>query len=217
MDPQRPAKIAAPESTDVIQYTPYTNPFGYATMSQNKQYPSTSLRTGEQRGFKKAVEIKSPGPAGTYAPYSTLGTTKWRAVPGSSEKEVHDFFVKRPAVCSHTEVAKQCRADVQTRKWEQSLDAAVRWQHLQERKETKAELELDQLLSRNYSHQTLHVCRKEVHYACKEGQRVEAECGQEGVYAGTVERVRGNGTFDINFDDGDREKQVTPGRIRCLL
>jgi hypothetical protein len=47
----------------------------------------------------------------------------------------------------------------------------------------------------------------------KEGQRVETECGEEGTYTGTVMRVRENGTFDINFDDGDREKQVSSARI----
>ena len=49
----------------------------------------------------------------------------------------------------------------------------------------------------------------------KEGDAVEADYGGEGTYfPGTIEAVKGNGLYDIAYDDGDGEDDVPESNIR---
>ncbi|OQR87451.1 hypothetical protein ACHHYP_08840, partial [Achlya hypogyna] len=49
----------------------------------------------------------------------------------------------------------------------------------------------------------------------KEGERIEAQYqGKSKFYPGIIARVRTNGSYDIDYDDGEKEKDVAPKYIR---
>ncbi|KAF0719010.1 hypothetical protein As57867_001329, partial [Aphanomyces stellatus] len=49
----------------------------------------------------------------------------------------------------------------------------------------------------------------------KEGEKVEAQYkGKSKFYPGVIARVRSNGTYDIDYDDGEKEKEVAAELIR---
>ncbi|OQS06443.1 hypothetical protein THRCLA_20376 [Thraustotheca clavata] len=49
----------------------------------------------------------------------------------------------------------------------------------------------------------------------KESERIEAQYqGKMKFYPGKISRVRANGTYDIDYDDGEKEKEVQPRFIR---
>jgi hypothetical protein len=50
-----------------------------------------------------------------------------------------------------------------------------------------------------------------------EGQQIEANFLNGGLwYPGKVAAVRGNGTYDVSYDDGDEEAGVTLVRTQCM-
>lgn len=51
---------------------------------------------------------------------------------------------------------------------------------------------------------------------CK-GDRVDAAYHGQGMYPGEVDRVNSDGTYDIKFDDGDRDRKVKASGIRKAL
>merc|ERR1719473_406506 len=51
----------------------------------------------------------------------------------------------------------------------------------------------------------------------REGDKIEARYrGKSRYYPGSISRDRGDGTYDIDYDDGEREQRVDQDMIRSL-